>query len=84
MDRLVCRCSAYAHLHVFNSGLCTHTTATAAVFAMRLCHFDCPHYRRVAGTPGYCRVLSAEGENCPALAAELKSERGADGTAACS
>ena len=82
MNRLVCRCSAYSNPHAFNSGLCTHTTATAAVLARRLCLFDCQHYRRVAGTPGYCRVLSAEEENCPALAAVLGSGSGMDGTEA--
>jgi hypothetical protein len=73
MSRLVCRCSAYTYPHAFNSGLCTYTTATEAVFTRRLCHPDCPHYRHVVGTPGYCRALSAESENCPALAAVCRT-----------
>lgn len=71
MNRLVCRCNAYTSPHVFNSGLCTFVTATATVLASGLCASDCLHYRRIVGTPGYCRVLSAEAETCPALAAVL-------------
>lgn len=79
MNRRLCRCRAYTYPHVFNSGLCTYTTATAAVFARGLCLPDCPHYRHVVGTPGYCRVLSAAAENCPALAAVCRDEHGIDG-----
>jgi hypothetical protein len=76
MKRLVCRCSAYAYPHAFNSGLCTYTTATGTVLARGLCLSGCAHYRRVVGTPGYCRVLSAEEEYCPALPAVVYGEAG--------
>jgi len=67
MNHVVCRCNAYIRPHLFNAGLCTYTTATGTVLARRLCLSGCRHFRHVVGTPGHCRVLSAEAENCPAL-----------------